>query len=111
MSCFFASIVTLACACAVAGCGGGASGSGTAGSARVSDLRPSSPTNTTAVDPAESDPSGLPPLKPHPRVVIAAAPGQLPPGAQFADASTEGQAVQPPSDAEVRRELHQLQSA
>jgi biotin carboxyl carrier protein len=53
----------------------------------------------------------LPPLKPHPRVVIAAAPGQLPPGAQFADATTEGQQVQPPSDAEVRRELRQLQSA
>ncbi|MEA2410628.1 MAG: hypothetical protein QOC77_1189 [Thermoleophilaceae bacterium] len=64
-----------------------------------------------AADPPHTTTDSLPPLKPHPRVVIAAAPGQLPPGAQFADATTEGQQVQPPSDAEVRRELRQLQSA
>jgi murein DD-endopeptidase MepM/ murein hydrolase activator NlpD len=49
----------------------------------------------------------LPPLKSHPRVVIAATPDQLPPGAQYATAG-EAQNFQPPSDAEVRRELHQL---
>jgi murein DD-endopeptidase MepM/ murein hydrolase activator NlpD len=50
----------------------------------------------------------LPPLKSHPRVVIAATSDQLPPGAQYASAG-EAQNFQPPSDAEVRRELHQLQ--
>jgi murein DD-endopeptidase MepM/ murein hydrolase activator NlpD len=49
----------------------------------------------------------LPPLRSHPRVVIAATADQLPPGAQYATAG-EAQNFQPPSDAEVRRELHQL---
>src|SRR5439155_22074231 len=49
----------------------------------------------------------LPPLKSHPRVVIAATPDQLPPGAQYATTG-EAQNFHPPSDAEVRRELHQL---
>jgi murein DD-endopeptidase MepM/ murein hydrolase activator NlpD len=45
-------------------------------------------------------------------VVIAAAPGQLPPGAQFAYAGSEGtDDYQPPSDAEVKRDLHQLHVA
>src|SRR6476469_8433348 len=49
----------------------------------------------------------LPPLKSHPRVVIAATPDQLPPGAQYATTG-EAQNFQPPSDAEVRAELQQL---
>jgi murein DD-endopeptidase MepM/ murein hydrolase activator NlpD len=49
----------------------------------------------------------LPPLRSHPRVVIAATADQLPPGAQYATAG-EAENFQPPSDAEVRRELHQL---
>src|SRR4051812_32281503 len=56
---------------------------------------------------ANADPALPPPLKSHPRVVIAATPGQLPPGAQYATAN-EAQSFRPPSDAEVRRELHQL---
>src|SRR5204862_1937736 len=48
-----------------------------------------------------------PPLKSHPRVVIAATPDQLPPGAQFGTAG-EAQNFRPPSDAEVKAELHQL---
>jgi murein DD-endopeptidase MepM/ murein hydrolase activator NlpD len=76
----------------VASCGGAASKPGTSSTA----------TTTNA----------LPPLKPHPRVVIAALPGQLPPGAQFAYAGSEGRDnFQPPSDAEVRKELHQLHVA
>jgi murein DD-endopeptidase MepM/ murein hydrolase activator NlpD len=44
--------------------------------------------------------------------VIAATPGQLPPGAQFAYAGSEGSDdFRPPSDAEVKRELHQLHVA
>jgi murein DD-endopeptidase MepM/ murein hydrolase activator NlpD len=57
--------------------------------------------------PARNADEMLPPLKSHPRVVIAATPDQLPPGAQYATAG-EAQNFQPPSDAEVRRELHQL---
>ncbi|MEA2432236.1 MAG: hypothetical protein QOI19_2709 [Thermoleophilaceae bacterium] len=57
--------------------------------------------------PARNTDKILPPLKSHPRVVIAATPDQLPPGAQYATAG-EAQNFQPPSDAEVRRELHQL---
>lgn len=54
----------------------------------------------------------LPPLKPHPRVVIAAAPGDVPPGAQYTyGEAPEAQNFQPPSDAEVRRELGQLRVA
>jgi murein DD-endopeptidase MepM/ murein hydrolase activator NlpD len=49
-----------------------------------------------------------PPLKSHPRVVIAATPDQLPPGVKYATAG-EAQSFKPPSDAEVKRELHQLQ--
>ena len=56
-----------------------------------------------------ADPT-LPPLKSHPRVVIAATPGQIPPGAHLAYGTTpEAQNFRPPSDAEVKRELHQLQ--
>src|SRR3954447_8577487 len=59
---------------------------------------------------AVADSSGLPPLKPHRRVVIAAAPGDIPPGAQYAyaGADDESQDYQPPSDAEVKRELQEL---
>jgi murein DD-endopeptidase MepM/ murein hydrolase activator NlpD len=67
-------------------------------------------TTTTGAHTASGDQPGA--LKPHPRVVIAAVPGQLPPGAQFAYAGSEGgDNFQPPSDAEVRRELHQLNVA
>lgn len=69
-------------------------------------------------DPSAADGGGqggnggsLPPLKPHPRVVIAAAPGaELPPGAQYAyaDGPNAEQDFQPPSDAEVKRELNEL---
>lgn len=52
------------------------------------------------------------PLKSHPRVGIAAAPGDIPPSAQFTYGSApEAQNFQPPSDAEVKRELKQLQVA
>jgi murein DD-endopeptidase MepM/ murein hydrolase activator NlpD len=45
-------------------------------------------------------------------VVIAAVPGQLPPGAQYAYAEgPKAEQFDPPSDAEVRRELHQLHVA
>src|SRR3954451_1292547 len=59
---------------------------------------------------AVADTGGEPPLKPHPRVVIAAAPGEIPPGAQYAyaGAGDESQDYQPPSDAEVKRELQEL---
>jgi murein DD-endopeptidase MepM/ murein hydrolase activator NlpD len=55
----------------------------------------------------------LPPLKPHPRVVVALAPGeQPPPGAVTAYGSgSEAASFQPPSDAEVRAELGQLHAA
>lgn len=95
-------------AAVLSGCGGsgGAAGRGSSTASSVPDATATRPA-------ASSDPaaSGPPALRPHPKVVIAAVPGQLPPGAQFADASTEGQQVTAPSDAEVRRELHQLQSA
>jgi hypothetical protein len=56
--------------------------------------------------------STLPPLKPHPRVVIAAVPGELPPGAQYAYASgPNAEEFQPQSDAEVKRELRDLRVA
>ena len=48
-----------------------------------------------------------PPLKSHPRVVIAATQDQLPPGAQYVNAN-EAQTFHPPSDAQVKAELHQL---
>jgi biotin carboxyl carrier protein len=52
------------------------------------------------------------PLKPHPRVVIAVDPGAATPVDQstYASASAE-QSFQPPSDAEVKRELGQLHVA
>jgi hypothetical protein len=54
----------------------------------------------------------LAPLRSHPRVVIAAVPGDIPPGAQFTYASgPEAQNFQRPSDAEVKRELRQLRVA
>jgi murein DD-endopeptidase MepM/ murein hydrolase activator NlpD len=56
---------------------------------------------------ASKDPALPPPLRSHPRVVIAATPDQLPPGTLYATAN-EAESFQPPSDAEVRRELHQL---
>jgi murein DD-endopeptidase MepM/ murein hydrolase activator NlpD len=54
----------------------------------------------------------LPPLKHHPQVVIAEAPGDIPPDAQFTyGEEPEAATFQPPSDAEVERELHQLHVA
>jgi murein DD-endopeptidase MepM/ murein hydrolase activator NlpD len=57
--------------------------------------------------------SGSDPLRPHPRVAIALAPGESPPpGAETVYASSqESQNFRPPSDAEVRRELGQLRVA
>jgi murein DD-endopeptidase MepM/ murein hydrolase activator NlpD len=61
---------------------------------------------------ARADASSLPPLKPHPRVVIAAAPGDIPSGPQYTYADgPEAENFQPPSDAEVKRELGQLRVA
>src|SRR3954471_10329623 len=93
-----------------AGDGGGGAGSGGSGG-RSSDDVPALTADTRAgTDTTGSD--GAPGLKPHPRVVVAAAPGQLPPGAQFAYAGSEGSDdYQPPSDEEVRRELHDLHVA
>ena len=57
--------------------------------------------------------AGDAPLKPHPRVVIALAPGDIPPsdgGTTYAPPA-EAQNFQPPSDAEVRLELRQLRLA
>jgi murein DD-endopeptidase MepM/ murein hydrolase activator NlpD len=65
------------------------------------------PPSTRAIARGTASDGLLPPLKSHPRVVIAATPDQLPPGAQYATAG-EAKNFQPPSDAEVRRELHQL---
>ena len=56
---------------------------------------------------AAAEPTLPPPLKSHPRVVIAATPDQLPPGAHYVNAN-EAVSFHPPSDAEVKRELHQL---
>jgi hypothetical protein len=77
-------------------------GSGGSSSRHATSARPSGTPGAEA----------LPPLKPHPRVVIAAAPGDIPPGAQFTYAAgPESQNFQPPSDAEVKRELKQLHLA
>ena len=54
-----------------------------------------------------TDPALPPPLKSHPRVVIAATPDKLPPGVKYATAG-EAESFKPPSDAEVKRQLHQL---
>jgi murein DD-endopeptidase MepM/ murein hydrolase activator NlpD len=56
---------------------------------------------------AKADPALPPPLKSHPRVVIAATPDQLPPGVKYATAG-EAESFKAPSDAEIKRELHQL---
>src|SRR6478672_4362880 len=69
--------------------------------------KPGAKVATAHATPARNGDGLLPPLKSHPRVVIAATPDQLPPGAQYATAG-EAQNFQPPSDAEVRAELHQL---
>jgi murein DD-endopeptidase MepM/ murein hydrolase activator NlpD len=62
--------------------------------------------------PAAQADASLPPLKPHPRVVIAVAPGDVPPDAQFTyGEAPEAQDFKPPSDAEVKRELGQLRVA
>jgi murein DD-endopeptidase MepM/ murein hydrolase activator NlpD len=62
--------------------------------------------------PAHSPDAQLAPLKPHPQVVIAAAPGDIPPGAQYTYAEApEAQDFHAPSDAEVKRELGQLHVA
>jgi hypothetical protein len=80
----------------IAGSGGG--GSGGAGASSV-----------TAGGSGPSD-RHLPGMKPHPQVVIAAAPGDIPPGAHLAYADgPEAANFHPPSDAEVKRELRQLQ--
>jgi murein DD-endopeptidase MepM/ murein hydrolase activator NlpD len=65
------------------------------------------------VNPAAAKADSQAPLKGHPHVVIALAPGDIPPpGAQFAYSSgPEAQNFQPPSDAEVKRELAQLKVA
>src|SRR5436305_11983127 len=94
------------------GCGGGGSAGGGAGGGSGSHSGGDVPSLTAdphAATGAQTTASGL---KPHPRIVIAAAPGQLPPGAQFAYAGSEGSDdYQPPSDTEVRRELHDLHVA
>ena len=51
---------------------------------------------------------GSDPLRPHPQVVVAVAPGDAPPPG-FESAGPTGPAPQPPSDAEVRAELRQLE--
>lgn len=63
----------------------------------------------TSNQPAISEP----PLKPHPRVVVAVAPGQQPPpGAVTAYGSgAEAESFHAPSDAEVKRELGELHVA
>jgi hypothetical protein len=100
-----AGVVALAGGCG----GGGGTGSGSGSGSRSGDNVPSLTADPHAATGAQTTASGL---KPHPRVVIAAAPGQLPPGAQFAFAGSEGtDNYQPPSDAEVRRELHDLHVA
>jgi murein DD-endopeptidase MepM/ murein hydrolase activator NlpD len=64
--------------------------------------------SSARVDPHAAKEAALPPpLKSHPRVVIAATPDQLPPGAHYVNAN-EAETFHPPSDAEVRAELHQL---
>jgi hypothetical protein len=64
------------------------------------------------VAPAVAADAELPPLKSHPRVVLAVTPGQLPPGAHFAyGEAPEAKDFSPPSDAEVRRELSRLHVA
>ncbi len=81
---------------------------GSGGSGGSDRRAPGRSTHTAAAAPA----SHLAPLKPHPHVVIAAAPGDIPPGAQYTYASApEAENFQPPSDAEVRRELGQLHVA
>jgi biotin carboxyl carrier protein len=61
--------------------------------------------------PVPTDPE--PPLKPHPRVVVAVAPGQQPPpGAVTAyGTGSEAESFRAPSDAEVKRELGELHVA
>jgi hypothetical protein len=91
------------------GCGGGA-GAGTGARHGARPSHDDVPSLTADPHAATGTEAAGPGLKPHPRVVIAAAPGQLPPGAQFAYAGSEGD-YQAPSDAEVRRELHDLHVA
>ena len=56
---------------------------------------------------AQTDEAPLPPgLKHHPKVVIAAAPGD--PAFTYASNPDEAENFVPPSDAEVKRELHEL---
>jgi murein DD-endopeptidase MepM/ murein hydrolase activator NlpD len=75
--------------------------SGGADERRTPALKAKAGSATTAGD------SLPPPLKSHPRVVIAATAGELPPGVLYASAN-EAQNFQPPSDAQVKRDLHQL---
>lgn len=70
------------------------------------DNKPTPRPVAAAVAQAPSPADQLPPMKHHPRVVIAATVDKLPPGV-FAPAN-EAQNFQAPSDAEVQRELHQL---
>jgi hypothetical protein len=97
------------------GCGGGGAGGGGAGTGSGSRSGSGDDVPSLTADPHAATGTGTTGggrLKPHPRVVIAAAPGQLPPGAQFAYAGSEGtDDYQPPSDAEVKRELHDLHVA
>jgi murein DD-endopeptidase MepM/ murein hydrolase activator NlpD len=62
---------------------------------------------------AAGDGGGDAPLKPHPRVVVALAPGDIPPPSAETTYATpsEEQNFQPPSDAEVKRELGQLHAS
>lgn len=69
--------------------------------------RPVAVSSAHATPQAATNPALPPPLKSHPRVVIAATPDQLPPGAHYVNAN-EAETFHPPSDAEVRAELHQL---
>ena len=79
--------------------------SGGGGSARAGrGARAAAPGAGGAQAPA-TDASGL---RPHPRVVLAVPPGQAPPPT-YESAGVSGPAPPPPSDAEVRAELKQLQ--
>jgi murein DD-endopeptidase MepM/ murein hydrolase activator NlpD len=68
---------------------------------------PRAPTLRPARAPGAASQALPPPLKSHPRVVIAATPDKLPPGVKYASAN-EAESFHPPSDAEVKRQLHQL---
>jgi murein DD-endopeptidase MepM/ murein hydrolase activator NlpD len=88
-------LVAAALSAAATGCGG------------------SDPSGTGAARTATTARAPEPPLKPHPRVVVALSPGQQPPpGAVTAYGSgEEAETFQAPSDAEVKRELGELHAS